>query len=355
MRMPVDHDGKLLETEAIELIRYAIDSGINYVDTAYGYHHGESEMVVGKALLDGYRERVILTTKLPGWLAETESDLDRLLNEQLAKLQTDHVDIYLLHSQYDTLWEKLKEINILAFLDRIKADGRAKHVGFSFHDELPVFLDILGSYDWDVCQVQYNILDVNYQAGLAGIEAAAAAGVDVIVMEPLRGGALADKIPDDIMELWAESERAYSPVEWAFRFVADQPQVKTILSGMHNEAQVADNVRIFSALTEPLTAEDKAHIERVQKRYREKIQIGCTSCEYCLPCPEGVQIPRIFKLWNNVYLFDDLVASQDAYDALIKEGGDQSHCVACGLCEAACPQHLSIIEDLIHADRMLRR
>lgn len=355
MRMPVDSDGELIEQEAIDLIRHAIDSGITYIDTAYGYHGGKSETVVGKALKDGYREKVLVTTKLPGWKCETEEDMERIFSEQLARLQLDSVDFYLLHSLYDDLWQKLLKLNVHQFLDRLLEEGLVRYVGFSFHDEFPVFKEILESRHWDVCQIQYNLLDEHYQAGQAGIDLAKDKGVDVIVMEPLRGGALATKVPDDIKELWAKSPRDYSPVEWAFRFVQKEEQVKVILSGMSDKAQVDDNVRIFRSLSDtPLTESDMATIHQVQERYKEKIKVHCTACEYCLPCPQQVAIPRIFSLYNNVYLFDDLDRSQEGYEKLIEEAIDQSKCIACGICQTKCPQHLEIIEGLIDADQVLR-
>lgn len=352
MRMPADGDGKLLLQDAVALIRHAIDGGISYIDTAYNYHRKESEIAVGMALQDGYRERVILTTKLPGWEVETEDDFDRILNEQLTKLQTDHVDYYLVHSLYSDLWQKLGKLNVLAFLDRAKADGRIRYAGFSFHDELPVFKTILNAYDWDVCQVQYNLLDVNYQAGQEGIRLAKEAGIDVIVMEPLRGGRLADKIPADIRAVWEAAPQKRSPVEWAFRFVADRPEVKVILSGMNTKEQIDDNLQIFDRLT-PLTEKDLAVIKEVQTLYRSKIKIGCTGCEYCLPCPEGVSIPRILELYNNITLFDDLEGSRKAYAELMAKGTDQSACIACGICESKCPQNLAIIEGLAAAHAVL--
>lgn len=355
MRLPVNNDGELIEDEAILLIRHAIDRGVTYIDTAYGYHRGKSESVVGKALKDGYREKVIVTTKLPAWECETEADMERVFNEQLARLDLEYVDFYLLHSLYEDLWQKLLRFDVHRFLDKLLAEGRVKHVGFSFHDEFPVFQSIIESRAWDVCQIQYNLLDEYYQAGKAGIELAHERGVDLIVMEPLRGGALAHKVPADVRDLWHESGRDYSPAEWAFRFVAKEEAVKVILSGMSDIDQVDDNVRIFSDIeSSPLSASDLRTIERVQARYREKIKVACTACEYCLPCPQQVAIPKIFSLYNNVYLFDDLEKSQTGYQKLIEEGVDQSQCVACGLCERKCPQHLAIIDGLIDADQVLR-
>lgn len=358
MRLPLQAgqtDSALIdEAEAIRMIRAGIDGGVTYIDTAYPYHGGNSELVVGKALQDGYRERVFLATKLPVWEVKSADDFDRLLNQQLEKLQTDHVDFYLLHALHQGTWGKVRDLGVLEFLDRAKADGRIRYAAFSFHDQLPLFQEIIDSYAWDMCQIQLNILDVDYQAGLAGLEYAAARGIGVVVMEPLRGGALAAHVPADIQAVWDEASEQRSGVDWAFRWLANRPEVKVILSGVSTMEQLQDNLRIF-ADTKPgcLTAEDEARVDRVRTLYQSKIQVDCTGCEYCLPCPSGVAIPAVFRAYNQAFMIEDLASGQSSYAWLVKNHEDASLCVECGACEQVCPQHIPIIEKLKDAHAYL--
>ena len=358
MRLPLQAgqtDGALIdELEAIRMIRTGIDGGVSYIDTAYPYHGGNSEMVVGKALQDGYRERVMLATKLPVWEVKTADDFDRLLNRQLEKLQTDHIDFYLLHALHQGTWGKVRDLGVLDFLDRAKADGRIRHAAFSFHDQLPLFQEIIDSYAWDMCQIQLNILDVDYQAGLPGLDYAAARGIAVVVMEPLRGGALAAHVPADIQAVWDEAPVQRSGVEWAFRWLANRPEVKVILSGVSTMEQLQDNLRIF-ANTKPgcLTVEDEARVDRVRALYQSKIQVDCTGCEYCLPCPSGVAIPAVFRAYNQAFMFEDAQAGKNSYAWLVKNHEDATLCVECGACEQVCPQHIPIIAKLKSAHAYL--
>ena len=358
MRLPLQagqtDSARIDEAEAIRMIRAGIDGGVTYIDTAYPYHGGNSELVVGKALQDGYRERVFLATKLPVWEVKSADDFDRLLNRQLEKLQTDHVDFYLLHALHQGTWGKVRDLGVLEFLDRAKADGRIRYAAFSFHDQLPLFKEIIDSYAWDMCQIQLNILDVDYQAGLAGLEYAAARGIGVVVMEPLRGGALAAHVPADIQAVWDEASEQRSGVDWAFRWLANRPEVKVILSGVSTMEQLEDNLRIF-ADTKPgcLTAEDEARVDRVRALYQSKIQVDCTGCEYCLPCPSGVAIPAVFRAYNQAFMIEDLASGQSSYAWLVKNHEDASLCVECGACEQVCPQHIPIIEKLKDAHAYL--
>ena len=358
MRLPLQAgqtDSALIdEAEAIRMIRAGIDGGVTYIDTAYPYHGGNSELVVGKALQDGYRERVFLATKLPVWEVKSADDFDRLLNQQLEKLQTDHVDFYLLHALHQGTWGKVRDLGVLEFLDRAKADGRIRYAAFSFHDQLPLFQEIIDSYAWDMCQIQLNILDVDYQAGLAGLEYAAVRGIGVVIMEPLRGGALAAHVPADIQAVWDEASEQRSGVDWAFRWLANRPEVKVILSGVSTMDQLQDNLRIF-ADTKPgcLTAEDDAWVDRVRTLYQSKIQVDCTGCEYCLPCPSGVAIPAVFRAYNQAFMIEDLASGQSSYAWLVKNHEDASLCVECGACEQVCPQHIPIIAKLKSAHAYL--
>jgi hypothetical protein len=358
MRLPMralpDGGHAVDEDEAIRMIRYAADHGVTYFDTAYPYHQGVSELVVGKALQGGYREKVLLATKLPVWQTKKYADFDRILDEQLRKLQTDHIDFYLLHALSEGTWRKVKKLGVLDFLDRAKKSGKIRHAAFSFHDEAPLFKEIIDSYAWDMCQIQLNLLDENYQAGLEGLYYAAERGIDVVVMEPLRGGALAQKVPEDIRLVWDQAEIRRSPAEWAFRWLYNFPQVKVILSGVSTMEQLKDNIRIFAdAKPAAMTAAEKDLVGQVQSLYRQKIKVGCTGCNYCMPCPSSVSIPEVFRLYNQAFLYDDLANSRKSYQNLMKREKDASKCVSCGHCEPLCPQNIPIIEKLAEAHRIL--
>ena len=345
MRLPMtEQDGKSVVDvpRAIALIRAAIDGGVTYIDTAYPYHGGESENIVGQALRDGYRERVKLATKLPVWKVETRADMDRLLDEQLKKLQVPSVDFYLLHALGRDRWEKVKALGALEFLDSAVKDGRIRYPSFSFHDEYDVYEDIMNSYDWCMAQIQYNYLDINHQAGDRGIALAKKRGVSLVIMEPLRGGALAKPSADiqAIMDAYPEKR---SPVDWAFRFVGNEPQVATILSGMSDEEQLADNLRIFDDVrVNALNDADKQLIADLRDAYRRRMPIGCTGCEYCLPCPKGVAIPRNFRTFNEFNMFDKLAEFPRRYQDFVHDSAEAGRCVKCGACEKQCPQHLPI-------------
>lgn len=350
MRLPTMDDGKgnrvIDRDEAKRMVRHAIDHGVNYVDTAYGYHDGESEIVTGQILKDGYREKVRLTTKLPQWLVHEHQDMDRLLDEQLKKLDVPYVDLYLLHALNLSAFKKLQSLDYKSFLERALKDGRIKHVGFSFHDNKDAFLEIVDDYDWDAAQVQINYLDDEHQATLEGIRYAGSKGIDLICMEPLRGGAIASP-PEEILARMKAYPKQYSPVEWAFRYVGEIPEIKTILSGMSTFDQVVDNLDIFSRVAVgSLDEEDKAFVAGLKKAYLERIAVGCTACNYCQPCPQGVLIPRIFAAYNDAYMFDNIKRFQNAYRQIVKDNGDASLCIACGQCEEVCPQQLPIIKDL---------
>ena len=357
MRLPtVGPEKSIDEQEAIRMIRHAINSGVNYVDTAYNYHNNQSEIVVGKALQEGYREKVKLATKNPTYkLFETHEWME-FLDEQLAKLQTDHIDFYLQHALNKDRFETFKKIGAFEEAKKAKAMGKIKNFGFSFHDSLSVFKDIVDSYPWDFCQIQLNYLDTDFQAGLEGLRYAAAKGLAVIVMEPLKGGRLAANLPTDIQAMFDEYPQQRSPVEWALRWVADQPEVSLLLSGMSTMEQVQDNLRICSQ--EDITAngmkpEDRAFLTKVANYWRAKIKIDCTSCRYCMPCPQGVNIPGCFSLYNNASMFDTWKASAKTYkEQFIDKQVDASLCVECGACESVCPQQLEIIKTLkeLHAE-----
>ncbi len=346
MRFPTTPDGKIDEAEAIRMVRHAIDSGVTYIDTAYPYHGGESEVVVGKALKDGYRERVILTTKLPIWKVEKYEDMMALLDEQLEKLQTDHVDFYILHAMNNERMELMQKLDYKKFYAEALAQGKIRYPGFSFHDDYEAFMRILNDWDqWKMAQVQMNILDDTNQATLEGIREAGKRGVGVVIMEPLRGGLLANP-PEDVKAVYEAFEDKRSPVEWAFRYLQAMPEVITILSGMSNWEQTTDNLRIFDLNERPvLTEQEKALFAAVKATYMARTKTRCTGCEYCQPCPMGVQIPRIFRGYDGAMLRADSSFKQ-GYARIVADNADASRCVACRKCEKACPQHLPIVQYL---------
>ncbi len=352
MRLPTLSNGEIDEEQAISMIRHGIDSGINYLDTAYSYHGGKSEELVGKVIQDGYREKVHIATKMPVWLLESPGDCERYFQEQLERLGVDQVDFYLLHSLYKDGWNKAIECEALEFLEKAQAEGSIKHVGFSFHDELPVFREIVDAYPWDFCQIQFNYMDECYQAGLAGLKYAASKGLGVIIMEPLRGGRLVRNVPEEVDNLFASASVQRTPAEWAFRWVANHPEVSLILSGMSRMEEVEENVRIMTeASASSLTKKELGLIDKAKDIYGERIKVLCTDCKYCLPCPQDVAIPQIFSVYNDASIYDNLPGSQWQYDNLVQKNMDAGRCVACGQCETLCPQHIKIIESLEMAHR----
>ncbi|MBR6524892.1 MAG: aldo/keto reductase [Clostridia bacterium] len=347
MRLPriEGEDNKIDRERAIALIRKGIDGGISYVDTAYGYHAGESEIVTGLALKDGYREKVTLTTKLPHWSVNEEKDMNRLLDEQLKKLDVPYLDFYILHALNRDAYEKMSAFNYKPFLEQALKDGRIRHTGFSFHDDKETFLHILNDWDkWEMAQIQHNYLDDENQATEEGLREAGRQGVSIVVMEPLRGGALANP-PSDVRAMIDEHESKRSPVDWAFRYLADYPEVATILSGMSTEEQLEDNLRIFNNLTvNGMTEADRAFTKALKEKYLARQPIGCTACQYCQPCPQGVKIPNIFGAYNHAQMFDHPEEFADRYARMKEKGEDGSQCIGCGACETACPQQLNIRE-----------
>lgn len=354
MRFPVMEDAsegnkvnkEVDEKEAIRMIRYAIDHGVNYVDTAYGYHDGNSEIITGRALKDGYRGKVMLATKSPVWLINKPEDFDKLLDEQLKKLGTDHIDFYLLHAIGRDRWRNtIIKHDVLRQMERAKKDGKIGHVGFSFHDDADAFTEIIDGYDkWEFCQIQYNYLDIENQAGVKGLKYAASKGLGIVIMEPLLGGKLANP-PMDVKAILEGSGRDLSPSSWALEWLWNQPEVSVVLSGMSNMHQVEEN--IVSAEHSGIgmfSASDHEIIERVRKRYEERAVIPCTACSYCMPCPNNVDIPRNFALYNDSVIHDDLKGSQRTYNNFMDEGSRASGCIQCKMCEEKCPQKILISE-----------
>jgi predicted aldo/keto reductase-like oxidoreductase len=338
MRFPtVDGDrmsANILEEEAIRMVRHAIDHGVNYVDTAYPYHGGRSEVVVGKALRDGYREKVRLATKLPVWQVTCPEDFDRLLDEQRKKLDTDRIDFYLLHALGKTRWrEVVLQHGLLGRAEKALADGRIGHLGFSFHDDYAAFEEIVNGSDlWTFCQIQYNYMDTESQAGTRGLKLAAGNGLAVVIMEPLMGGRLADP-PKDVRQAFDAFPVRRSPAEWALQWLWDQPEVSVVLSGMSAMEQVEENLRVANqSRGASLSPDEQALIARARELYQARTVIPCTRCNYCMPCLNGVNIPGNFEFYNYAHLFDDVPTAKFKYQVFLNEAQRSDSCIACGVC-----------------------
>ena len=350
MRLPRgeknERSGTVDEQESIRMIRHAIDEGVNYVDTAYGYHDGFSEIVVGRALADGYREKVQLATKSPVWNIHAPEDFDTLLNEQLGKLMTDHIDFYLLHALDAGRWENtVLKYDVLSRAEKAIQDGKIGYLGFSFHDDYKAFETIVNGYDkWTFCQIQYNYLDTENQAGAMGLKLADLRGLAVVVMEPLLGGKLATP-PSSIRWMLAEEDEARTPADWALQWIWNQPEVALVLSGMSDMTQVEQNLRSADrSAVNSFTPSDLKTIERAQSAYRSRHLIPCTKCGYCMPCNSGVDIPANLDVFNYAGLHEDVVGARNRYRWAIKSEQRSVNCTACGECEEKCPQKIAIHE-----------
>jgi len=351
MRLPMKR-GKIDEERATRQIRFAIDSGINYIDTAVPYHMGESERFLGRALQDGYREKVKLATKLPPWNVKTRADMDRILDIQLKKLRTDHIDYYLLHSLERTSWENLRNLGVLEFLESAKAAGKIVNYGFSFHGDRKTFREIVDAYPWVFCQIQYNFLDEETQAGTEGLRYAAAKDIAVMVMEPLRGGMLAGNLPGGVERIYRDAVTKQSAAAWALRWIWNHPEVTVVLSGMNDEAQIRENIATCeTALPGSMSEEDRAVVNEVAATYGRLTKVGCTGCGYCMPCPAGVNIPQCFYLYNDYFRGGNRLFVRGFYGMQLMGGrlGEAAHaglCRNCGKCVKACPQQIAIPEEL---------
>lgn len=357
MRLPTEgKDGRISEPEAIRMIRHAIDNGVNYIDTAYPYHSGESEIVCGKALKDGYRDRVALATKSPTWMIKNAEDFDRILDEQLVKLQTDCIDFYLLHSLSRNSWKNvILKLDIIKHAESALQAGKIKHLGFSFHDEASAFMEIVDGYDkWEFCQIQHNYMNTEVQAGTAGLKYAASKGLAVIIMEPLLGGKLANA-PKDVRAIFDENAVKHAPAEWAFQWLWNQPEVAVVLSGMNNMQQVEENlVSAGRSGIGLLGAAELDIIKRVQMKYNERVAIPCTACRYCMPCPNNINIPGNFELYNNSIVYVDEDGSRKIYNNFFQKDTRAGECVQCRICEEKCPQKLPISELMLKVHQKLQ-
>ena len=344
----------LAKTEAEIMAAYR--GGVNYFDTAYIYPG--SEAALGEILeRNAIRDKVRVATKLPQYLVRSAASLDKYFKEELSRLRTDYVDYYLMHHLTDIAqWERLKGVGILDWIAGKKASGAIRNIGFSYHGNTDNFLKILEDYDWDFCQIQYNYMDETSQAGVAGLKAAAARGIPVVIMEPLRGGKLANGLPVAAEKLIASSPRGWSPAEWAFRWLWDQSEVTVVLSGMNSLGMVEENVRTASdSAAGAFTGEDREFLKRITGFIREKEKVGCTGCRYCMPCPKDVDIPGIFSCYNTMFTESAMSGRMQYVQtvALAAKPSFASQCVRCGKCEQHCPQSIPIREKIIEAERKL--
>jgi len=338
--------GDIDEARAIEMLHHAIVQGVNYLDTGYDYHEGNSERVIGRALQGGYRDKVRLATKLPCWLVKTAGDFDLFLDEQLERLQTDHIDVYLLHrlNTFEQSWPNMRDLGVFRWAEGAISDGRIGCLGFSFHDAYDVFQEIVDAYDgWAMCQIQYNYMDVDSQAGQQGLLYAASHGLAVAIMEPLLGGKLANP-PEPVRNLLASTDQTRTPVDWALQWLWNQPQVSVVLSGMSTLEQVEQNlVSVSESGVDTLTTDELALVERLRAKYQEYQAIPCTQCRYCMPCPNGVDIPLVFYDYNRGLMHDDIEFMRFVY-SFLPEGSRASACIQCGECEEKCSQRIPISE-----------
>ncbi len=356
MRLPIleGNSAKIDEAEAARMLAHAIDQGVNYVDTAYPYHGGQSEIFVGKFLKNGYRQKVRLATKLPCWLVESSADFDKYINDQLNKLQTDHIDFYLLHALGKERWTKMNTLGVLPWAEKAITDGRIGCLGFSFHDDFEAFQQIIDATDlWKFCQIQYNYMDVDEQAGMKGLQYAAAKGLAVVIMEPIRGGHLANP-PQPVQMLWDRAPIRRSAVDWALQWLWNQPEVTLTLSGMSTMQQVEENLRSAElASVGSLSQAELDLVNQVRDQYKSLSQIPCTQCEYCLPCPSGVNIPRNFAVYNEYAMYGQLEHARVAYNQWIPADQRADQCLDCKNCEDLCPQHIPISEWLPRIHELL--
>jgi len=346
-KIPID------ETRADKMVQYALDKGVNYFDTAYAYHGGKSETYIGKVLRP-VRGKVLIASKLPVWNIQQPEDFEKIFTEQLGKLRTDYLDVYLIHSLNSIHWNRMKELGVLEYLDGLKKSGRIRCAGFSFHDEIKLFKQIIDAYDWDVTQIQYNFYDQDYQAGREGLRYAAARDIAVVAMEPLRGGKLVQRIPPEVQAIWDSMAVKRSPAEWGMRWVWNHPEVSVVLTGASSLEQIQEHGNaIRDAEPNSLTEHELVMFDRIREIYRAALKVDCTSCAYCMPCPNGVDIPSNFQLYNDVFLFHDTEFGPFFYNNLMDKNQRAAACIECGICMEKCPQKINIIEELKTAAKAL--
>lgn len=344
MRFPLNQDGSIDEEETFAMLDKAYQAGVNYFDTAYPYHGGASEPVVGRALARYPRESFYLATKLPIWEVKTIDDVKTIFTKQLERLNMEYVDFYLMHALNKERWETIKKLGILNYCEELRKEGKIRYLGFSFHDDYEVFEEIVTSYSWDFCQIQLNYMDKDTQATTKGVELAESLGIPMVIMEPVKGGSLAN-LPDDINKMFQEVRPEDSIASWALRYVGSFSNVKVILSGMSDMSQVEDNLKTFVNF-ESLSDQEQQVVENVAETLHSRVQNGCTACKYCMPCPVGVNIPGSFGVWNEYHVYGNLKDTAYSWAKEIPEEAKPKNCIKCGKCEKVCPQKISIREDL---------
>lgn len=347
MRFPTDEQGKIDRERSRAMLEKALAAGVNYFDTAWPYHGGESELFVGEALKGHPRDSFYLATKLPLWEIKALEDVDRIFARQLEKLQTEYIDFYLMHGINKGSWSEMLKLGVVEHLEQMKAEGKIRYLGFSFHDSYEVFEEVLSYRDWDFCQIQLNYMDAEEQAGLKGYALAEQKGVPLVIMEPVKGGSLA-AFASDIAEKFHAHDPQASMASYALRWVGSLPNVKVILSGMSTMEQVEDNLSTFGKF-KPLSEAEQATVKEVVALMNSRVQNGCTGCRYCMPCPAGVNIPGTFGCWNRYHMYQNYNVVKRHWEIDLGDAGQAKNCIKCGKCEAACPQHLHIREDLERA------
>ena len=347
MRFPLNPDGSICEEEAEKMVDTAIQAGVTYIDTAYPYHNGDSEPFLGRILKKYNRKDYFLATKLPIWNVKTLDDAKRLFDEQLQRLDTEYVDFYLLHCLDKEKWQTVLDLNLIPYFEELKAQGKIRFFGFSFHDDFEVFEQIATYRKWDFCQIQYNYVDTDIQAGDKGYALTEKLGIPLVIMEPVKGGSLSF-LPDDLAAS-LKAERPDSSISsWALRWVASKPNVKVVLSGMSTMDQVEDNLHTFDKF-EPLTEKETNLIAKTADNIKKRTKNGCTGCAYCMPCPFGVDIPKNFRIWNELSMYGNKEKAKQAFFHDLNSAARADQCQKCGKCETVCPQGISIRENLAEA------
>lgn len=344
MRFPVTKDGKIDEPEAEKMLDKAIASGVNYIDTAYPYHNGDSEPFVGRVLKKYDRKSLYIATKLPLWQVNQYEDIDRIFQEQLKHLQTDYIDFYLMHAVDKSRWDAMMKLGCVKRLEELKEQGKIRYLGFSFHDSYEVFEEVLNYRDWDFCQIQLNYMDAEQQAGIKGYALTESKKIPLVIMEPVKGGSLAG-FKEDLEDKFHAHDPEASVASFALRWVGTLPNVKVILSGMSTMKQVEDNLETFSPF-KPLSEEEQKTVAQVVEILNGRVQNGCTGCRYCMPCPAGVNIPGCFSAWNTYHMYQNYNMVKGSWENNIGEKGQAGNCIKCGKCEGECPQKLPIREHL---------
>lgn len=348
MRFPMvtNEEGKRVVDQELanKIIHTAIENGVNYLDTAYVYSDRQAEKVLGIALQGGWREKVYVATKLPIWDCHKPEDLNRLYEEQRTNLQVDCIDFYLVHALNRDQWHRMRDLGVREFLTDLKAQGKIKYACFSFHDNYDAFEEIINDYDWDMCQIQFNYMDINNQATIKGVELAGEKNIPIVIMEGLLGGRLAN-VPDTVQAVFDSYPEKRSAVEWAFRWLCNFPQVGTVLSGVTNMEQTMDNLAIFDRTgVGIMSQEELAIVDKAREEYLRRTKVGCTGCRYCMPCPCGVDIPAVFGTWNEAFKYNTNIADNGHYRRMVNDGKGADQCVECGACMEMCPQQLNIPE-----------